>query len=62
MQTNQEIYFIKDIENIIGRNRLTIRRWYEKGIFPKPTLISNNLAWRSSVIKEWIDKNIPNEK
>ena len=52
-----ELYFISDIEKIINRNRQTIRRWYERGIFPVPVLIeSNRLAWRASTVHDWINE------
>lgn len=55
---NQEILFIKDVERIIGRNRLTLRRWWQKGLFPKPKLINNRLAWHTDSIEQWINENI----
>lgn len=55
----QQLLYIKDVEQIIGRNRLTIRRWWEKGQFPKPTkLHSNVLAWKVTAIQSWINENI----
>jgi prophage regulatory protein len=53
-----KVYFIKDAEKIVGRNRLTLRRWWRKCHFPKPTLINNRLAWRADVIDQWINKNL----
>ncbi len=53
-----QIYFIKDAEQIIGRNRLTLRRWWEKNNFPKPILINNRLAWHAETIEEWINKKV----
>lgn len=50
-----KLYFIKDVEQIIRRNRLTLRRMWENDKFPKPTLINNRLAWKVSVIEEWIN-------
>lgn len=31
-----QIYFIKDAEEITRRNRLTLRRWWEKTSFRNP--------------------------
>ncbi len=56
-----KIYFIKDAEQIIGRNRLTLRRWWEKDNFPKPTLINNRLAWHAETIEKWINQKIQHE-
>jgi len=57
----RKIYFIKDVEKIIGRNRLTLRRWWNKDLFPKPTLINNQLAWSASTINEWISDNFKDD-
>ena len=40
----QQILFIDDLEKLIGRNRLTIRRWWEDGKFPAP----NQIEWHKS--------------
>lgn len=53
-----KIYFIKDAEQITRRDRQTLRRWWGKNIFPKPTLVSNRLAWQADVIEQWINENI----
>ncbi|MFT4059863.1 MAG: hypothetical protein QM652_09970 [Legionella sp.] len=52
-----QIYFIKDAEEITRRNRLTLRRWWEKNLFPQPTLINNRLAWHADIIDQWINEN-----
>ena len=52
----QKLLFIKDVEQIIGRNRLTLRRWWEKSKFPRPTKLNGTvLAWRTDVIDQWIN-------
>jgi len=53
-----KIYFIKDAEQVVGRNRLTLRRMWELNNFPKPTLINNRLAWQVEVIEQWINQNV----
>ena len=53
-----KIYFIKDAEQVTGRNRLTLRRWWKDEKFPKPTLINNRLAWKAEVIDQWINQNV----
>ena len=59
MSTNQQqIYFIRDAEQLVGRNRQTLRRWWEQHIFPKPNLIKNRLAWSASSLHEWIKQNV----
>lgn len=55
------IYFIKDVETITRRNRLTLRRWWLKNTFPRPTLINGRLAWRSEAIQTWIKDNVRKE-
>lgn len=52
----QKILFISDVESMTGRNRLTLRRWWLNDLFPKPILITNRLAWESSTINNWIEK------
>lgn len=52
------LYFIKDVEQIVRRNRLTLRRWWESEKFPKPILINNRLAWRTDVIHQWINEQL----
>ena len=50
----QKIYFISDVEKIIGRNRQTIKRWWKKGFFPKPISIGNHFGWDESVVQRWV--------
>lgn len=55
----QKILFTTDLEKIIGRDRLTLRRWWMKGNFPMPIkLNSRTLAWHSETINDWINQNI----
>jgi len=50
---------VTDLEIIIGRNRLTLRRWWMEGKFPKPVKLNgNSLVWHSKTINDWIEKNI----
>ena len=49
---------MKDLEEIIGRNRLTIRRWWEGGKFPPPVKLNGTtLAWHTETINDWIEQN-----
>lgn len=58
----QQILFINDLEVIIGRDRLTLRRWWMDGKFPQPVkLHGRTLAWHKDVIEEWINQNIKNK-
>ena len=62
-QTNhslkQKLLFIQDLETIIGRNRLTLRRWWIAGKFPKPTKLNGTaLAWQTEIIDQWIYQNV----
>ena len=55
----QKLLFIKDVEQILGRNRLTLRRWWEANKFPKPTKLNGTvLAWRTDVIDQWINDSL----
>lgn len=65
MQTNnnqkiqQQILFITDLEKLLGRNRLTLRRWWMSGKFPSPVkLHGTTLVWHAPLVMEWIDNNI----
>ena len=58
-EMSQQVYFITDLERIIGRNRLTLRRWWLAGKFPKPVKLNERtLAWSADVIHEWIRQNL----
>ena len=51
--------FTSDLEKIIGRDRLTLRRWWTKGTFPMPIkLNSRTLVWHTETIDNWINQNI----
>lgn len=51
----QQLLYIQDVEQITGRNRLTLRRWWNKGKFPPPSkLHSSVLAWHTEEIQGWI--------
>lgn len=54
----QQILFIDDLEKIIGRNRLTLRRWWLEGKFPAPIKLNGtNLAWHVETIHQWINQH-----
>ena len=56
---SQQILFIQDLEIIIGKDRLTLRRWWTDGKFPQPVkLHGRTLAWHKDIIDEWININI----
>ena len=58
-QLSQRVLFLPDLEKIIGRNRLTLRRWWLAGKFPKPVKLNGNtLAWSSDIIDGWIEKSL----
>lgn len=55
----QQILFINDVEAIIGKDRLTLRRWWMDGKFPKPIkLHGTTLVWHKELIDEWINHHI----
>ena len=55
----QQILFITDLEKMLGRNRLTLRRWWTDGKFPEPIKLNGTtLAWHTETINHWIQKNI----
>lgn len=58
---SQKILFIPDLEKMIGRNRVTLRRWWLTGKFPRPVKLNGTtLAWHSDEIDEWIEQTILN--
>lgn len=62
-ELSQRVLFILDLEKIIGRNRLTLRRWWSAGKFPQPVKLNGNtLAWSANVIDEWIEQNLKGSK
>lgn len=55
----QKLLFIQDVERIIGRNRLTLRRWWTAGKFPQPTKLNGTaLAWHCETVEDWIYNNL----
>lgn len=54
---SKKILYIKDLERVIGRNRLTLRRWWERNKFPKPVMLNNRLAWPTGIVDQWITLN-----
>ncbi|MGQ3888470.1 helix-turn-helix transcriptional regulator [Legionella sp. CNM-1927-20] len=57
-ELKQVLLYITNVEQMTGRNRLTLRRWWNKGIFPRPSKINSVLVWRTEVIEQWIKRNI----
>ncbi|HBI21976.1 MAG TPA: hypothetical protein DDY37_05250 [Legionella sp.] len=50
---------LQDVEQIVGRNRLTLRRWWTAGIFPKPTKLNGTaLAWHSDNLDQSINQHM----
>ncbi len=55
----QKLLFIQDVEQIIGRNRMTLRRWWTAGKFPRPTKLNGTaLAWHCESVDRWIHQNL----
>lgn len=55
----QQILFITDLEKLIGRGRLTLRRWGIDGKFPSPVkLHGTTLAWHADTVYQWIEQNL----
>jgi len=58
----QQILFITDLEKLIGRNRLTLRRWWMNGKFPTPIKLNGTtLAWHRETIHQWINLSLNQE-
>ena len=59
MKNQSTILYINDVEQLIGKNRVTLRRWWYADQFPKPVkLHSCALAWRKETIEQWIDEQM----
>ncbi|WP_419420725.1 helix-turn-helix transcriptional regulator [Legionella sp. D16C41] len=55
----QQVLFINDVEQLIGRNRHTLRRWWMEGKFPKPVKLNGSiLSWHYKVIEQWINQTL----
>ena len=55
-QFKQELLLTKDVEQITGINRVTLRRWWSDGCFPRPVKLNGGvLAWHYDDINQWID-------
>lgn len=55
----QQVLFITDLEKLIGRNRLTLRRWWMSGKFPAPIKLNGTtLAWHRETISHWIEQSL----
>ncbi|MFO8827556.1 AlpA family phage regulatory protein [Legionella pneumophila] len=55
----KQILFVTDLEKLLGRNRLTLRRWWTSGKFPEPVKLNGTtLVWHQDTITNWIDQNI----
>ena len=55
-QFKQEILLTKDVEQVTGINRVTLRRWWADGCFPVPVKLSSGvLAWHYDDIQQWIN-------
>lgn len=60
---SQKVLFIPDLEKMIGRNRVTLRRWWLTGKFPQPVKLNGTtLAWHSDEIDSWINQTVINGK
>lgn len=50
------IFFINDLERLLRRNRLTLRRMWCRGAFPKPSgRLNNRLFWRAETVDQFIN-------
>jgi predicted DNA-binding transcriptional regulator AlpA len=58
---SQKVLFIPDLEKMIGRNRVTLRRWWLTGKFPRPVKLNGTtLAWHCDEINNWIEQTVMN--
>ena len=57
MTAQNPLLGITQTEKITGIKRKTLRRWWEKNKFPKPTDFNGRLYWRESTINTWLNTN-----
>lgn len=57
MSEKDPIQNISQTEELTGAGRKKLRRWWDAGKFPKPTLINSRNYWRKSVIDAWLQDN-----
>ena len=58
-EITQQVLFIDDLERMIGRSRVTLRRWWLIGKFPRPVKLNHStLAWHRDAIEQWINHSI----
>ena len=53
MSEKDPVIGISPTEKLAGKPRKTLRRWWEKNKFPKPTKFNGRLYWRTSAILKW---------
>lgn len=57
-QFKQQLLFTKDVEQITGFKRVTLRRWWREGCFPAPVKLNGSvLTWLYNNIHQWINGN-----
>lgn len=52
--SKQRLLFIKDVSQILNVKPITLRRWWTRGVLPKPSLLSGRWCWRIEVIEKFI--------
>ena len=50
---------VKDLIKLFGVTKPTIHRWIDNGTLPKPARLGKVIAWKKTVIDEWIASNTP---
>lgn len=54
--SKRPILYTTDVEKATGLHRSTLRRKWEAGLFPAPTLLDGTrLVWHIDSINQWID-------
>ena len=57
---NKRLLFIKQVEEMTGRHRQTLWRYWVAGKFPKPVSVEGRNAWTEETIQNWIDSKMEN--
>ena len=53
----RQLLYMQDVAKLTGKHPITLRRWWNKGIFPKP-IKHSVLVWKAETIFQWLNENI----
>jgi predicted DNA-binding transcriptional regulator AlpA len=51
----KKLLLTSDITNLLNIHRMTLHRWIDKKLFPKPLKQKNKNTWKNEVFQKWLD-------